>query len=230
MNCLAKVRGQGTIFSVNNNGQSRMMNKTMMSGCAALAALMAPAMARAQAAAPAAAAVAPAPPVDPARLAEAQKVIDLIMPPASRDQMIKTMMNAMMGNASKVMSESPLFGSDDPKLRAAAERAVARMQKEMIDLITPSMPAMSAAMAHAYARRFTLEQLQQMETFFGSPAGQAYVSHVADIFSDPDVVAWQRDLMQRQMARMPAMLEEMRRDAEAAAGGSPKAKQGARAQ
>jgi hypothetical protein len=188
------------------------MNKLILNGCAALAALALPAVAHAQAAAPAATAA-----VDPARLTEARKVIDLIMPPASREKTVRTMMNAMMANIAKAMNENPSFGSDKPEMREAMTRSIARMEKEMLDLIAPTMPAMSEAMAHAYARRFTLDQLEQMEAFFRSPAGQAYVANVADIFSDPDVVAWQRDLTQRQMARMPAMMDEILHDAEASA-------------
>src|SRR3546814_15125821 len=62
-------------------------------------------------------------------------------------------------------------------------------------------------MARAYARRFTVAQLGEIETFFRTPTGRIYVTESMNIMSDPDIAAWQRQSIASSMERPPAELE-----------------------
>lgn len=191
------------------------MKRLYLAGCAALAAAMAPGAAQAQTAPAGAAAPAP---VDPARLAEARKVIDAVMPPATRDQMFESMMGALMKNTMQGIMQNPDFQAaieSKPGAREVFNRFVEREQALGLADLRANLPGMIDAMAHAYARRFTVEQLREIAAFFDTPTGRAYTAQIGQIMADPDVAAWQQSLMARTMARAPEEVAQLRREIEA---------------
>lgn len=160
-------------------------------------------------------AVAPEP--DAARLVEARKLLDVILPPEARERMFRSMMTAMMANMTKALREDPNLAKvlGDVAVQDAFGRAIARQQQTMTDELMTNLPAMFEAMSRAYARRFSVDELRQIGAFFATPAGRAYSTNAAEIMSDPDIAAWQGQLMRKQMALMPAMMDEIKRDVEA---------------
>lgn len=177
----------------------------MMLRSLSLAVLLAaaPSLAQSPAPAPAVPAAAPA----PAALAAATQLIDLVMPPASRDKMMEQLMTVMMQNMVGAISQSPQLQAafeKEPRARPIFERSVARQQAHALDMIKAEMPAMMTVMARAYARRFSLAEMDDMKRFFSSPTGQAYVLKSPTVMSDPDVLAWSQAMMTRAMARGPA--------------------------
>ena len=56
------------------------------------------------------------------------------------------------------------------------------------------------AVENAYARRFTVSQLNEIKAFFLTPTGQIYGEQSQTLMTDPDVVAWQKDLAARSVA------------------------------
>ena len=136
--------------------------------------------------------------VDPARLIVARRVIDTIMPPTTRERMMSAMLTPMMANIRQGMSQNPDFAKmmgDDPKVAAAFERYMQRQQARSIEMIGASLPQMATAMSRAYARRFDVAQLEEIERFFKTPTGRAYMQASMTIMADPDVAAWQRTMM-----------------------------------
>jgi hypothetical protein len=155
---------------------------------------------------------------EPARLAEARKLIALVMPADERDAMIATMMNAMMANFMKGVTENPDFEAAVEKAPGAREvfgRFMEREQQQGIAVLRERMPGLVEAMARAYARRFTVAQMIEIETFVSSPTGRLYVSQSAEIMADPDVAAWQTDLARQEMARMPEEIERLKSEIDA---------------
>ena len=147
--------------------------------------------------------------VDPARLLRARALVDVIMPPASRTTMIDTMMRGMMANLGGVIQTSPQMKAliaNDPRIAAAVERFVTRQQEKSLSMLKSNFPGMLDAVAHAYARRFTDAQMADMDAFFQTPSGRAYIAKSATIMNDPDVARWQRDLMTGSMKSVPADL------------------------
>jgi hypothetical protein len=159
---------------------------------AAMLAAALPASALAQTASPTAAAP------EPARLAAAQAVIEQIMPAGQRDAMIERMIRPMMENMRSTMLDSPMFEAakeKNPKFGEMMNEFVKAEFERSITLTKKAMPSMMDAMARAYARRFTLEDLKAISDFFATPAGRNYATQAATIMSDPDVLAAQRAMM-----------------------------------
>ena len=143
--------------------------------------------------------------VDPERLAAARALIDVIMPPATREQLIVGMMMPMMANLRRGFSDNPQFATSmgsDPRVKAMFDEFMAQQETRSTTLMREALPGMFPAMANAYARRFDLRQLRDIRTFFETPSGRAYMAAAFTIMSDPDVAAWQRDVMARSMATM----------------------------
>lgn len=142
---------------------------------------------------------------EPARLAAAQALIGRIMPAHQRDSMIEQMVRPMMENMRGAVFGDPKFEamkSDNPKLAATVEAFMKDEFEHSIVTMKASIPAMFDAMARAYARRFTLDELKAIDSFFQTPAGRAYVTLAPTIMADPDFLAVQRSMMTDAMTGM----------------------------
>jgi hypothetical protein len=127
-------------------------------------------------------------------------------------------MAATMNNMMQGITRNPEFQSaldSKPGARDVFNRFADRQQEIGLADLRAHFPAMFDAMAHAYARRFTIDQMHELEAFFGTPTGQFYMSQANQIMSDPDVAAWQQSIVTRTMARMPEEVAGLQRDIEA---------------
>ena len=161
---------------------------------------------------------APATPVDPARLTAARALMDQLMPPATRDQMMRSIITAMMQNMTRSFAQNPELATamdKEPGARAVFDRFTERQMTTSTNDLIANLPGMLDAMARAYARRFTLAQLNDMATFFATPTGQIYLTQAPTIMADPDVGAWMNGLMTRSMQRMPDELAKLKAEIEA---------------
>lgn len=166
---------------------------------AAMLAALSPSAAHAQTAPAAVAAP------DPARLAVAKILIERFMPADRRDAMVEQMVRPMMDAARETMFSGALFESikaDDPKLQATIDDFMKQEFEHSLARMKAAMPALADAMARAYARRFTLEQLQAISAFYETPAGRAFAEQAPTLMSDPDILAVQRTMMTEAMAGM----------------------------
>ena len=148
---------------------------------------------------------------DPARLAAARELIDVLMPPESRERMIESMIAPMLGNLQQGMAQSPMFSSamaDHPEMQTRFATFLERQQARTMTLMRDGLPSMVEAMARAYARRFDVAQCRDIKAFFATPSGRAYMQQSLTIMADPDVAAWQRSMMQFSMAHMQADVAE----------------------
>ena len=151
--------------------------------------------------------VAPTTAVDPARLAAARELIDVLLPPATREQMLQGMMSPMLANLREGMASDPKFvaASDgDPRVKAMFDAFLVQQEAHTTEMMREALPGMVPAMANAYARRFDLRQLREIRSFFETPTGRAYMQASFTIMSDPDIAAWQQQLMARSMTRVQA--------------------------
>lgn len=165
----------------------------------ALALTASPALAQAVAA------PAPSAALDPARVAAARALIDILLPPASREQMIDGMMQPMLANLRRGFTANPQFAAalgGDPRVKAMFDQFMAKQLARTTETMHQGLPGMVPAMANAYARRFDLQQLHELRTFFETPTGRAYMQASFTIMSDPDIAAWQRQLMTQSMAHV----------------------------
>jgi hypothetical protein len=171
-------------------------------------------MALAQATAPVVAIAEP----DAARLASARQLLDQIMPPATREGMIQSMLTPMQANMRHGLEQSEGLQKAlrrDPKAKAAFDRFLDKQEARTSAVLRESLPGMIEAMARAYARRFDVAQLDDIKRFFATPTGQAYMKTSFSIMADPDIAAWQRKLMSRAMTQMQDDIAAMAKDIEA---------------
>ena len=180
-----------------------------------IAALLIPFPVAAQAAPPqVAATTAP----DPARVIAARRLMDQIMPPATRDQMIRSLMTAMSQTMVGTLRQNIELAATMKKLpgsQAVFDRFIQRQMAAGTSDLIANLPGMLDAMANAYARRFTLTQLNEMAAFFATPTGQAYLAQSPTIMADPDVGAWMNQLMTRSMQRLPEQTATLKAEIEA---------------
>ena len=158
---------------------------------------------------------------DSARLAAAEKAVAALVPKGiymkmMRDQfprMMDAMMAQMMGKTAAELG-IPRSGSDDGKtMREAAASADSHFEERM-KIMTRVMgeemgvvfdkiePRVRAGLSRAFARKFTTQQLNEMNVFFATPAGSAFASEYLTTFMDPEVI-------QEMMAAMPEMMKVM---------------------
>ncbi len=159
----------------------------------------------------------------PDRVAAAEKLIDAMMPASQRQAMMAQIVSATMANISAGMEQR--FSAEeqlqDPKVKAVFDRFLARQQQLTLDQVNDQLPGLFDAMARAYARRFTVGQLGEIEAFFNTPTGRAYMTESMSIMSDPDIAAWQRQSIAASMDRLPTELERLRKDLEAVGADTP---------
>jgi hypothetical protein len=151
----------------------------------------------------------------------ASELINLIMPPSSREAMLATMIEGQMTMVRNNLMNVPAIKSAlerSPGARSVFDRFVARQTQFSVETITERLPGMIEAMSEAYARRFTLEQLQEMSVFFQSPTGQRYVEQSTSIMNDPAIAAWQSGLMRATFARLPEEMRRLRQELDAVEG------------
>lgn len=142
---------------------------------------------------------------DAARLAAARNLIELMLPTAQRDQMIEGMIRPMMANIRQSLEQVPGFNTatgKEPKVKEAFGRFLTTQEERSVASLRAGMPGLVDAMAAAYARRFDLKQIAEIRAFFETPTGRVYMAASYTIMSDPDILAWQRDLMTRSMAHI----------------------------
>lgn len=174
-------------------------------------------------AAPASVAARPAEPVtQPSadQLAAAQRLMNALMPEEQREAMIEQMISSLMTNLMSGIKQG-IPGSDRLAGSAAEpvlERFIERQKTLSIAQMKIEMPSMIDATASAYARRFSVAQLDEMYAFFRTPTGQHYVMESMTIMSDPDVAEWQRASMTKTMEKMPEEMKLLIKELEEALG------------
>ncbi len=106
----------------------------------------------------------------------------------------------------KIFAENPAIGN-------VFARFVDRQRKLAVDDLKRATPAMIAAYASAFARRFTIEEMTTITAFFSSPVGHKYQSEVTAALSDPELAAWQAAVAERAQKRVApevkALMEEI---------------------
>lgn len=153
------------------------------------------------------------PPIEPARLALAQKTMGALVPAGSLERMMdnlygkmfKTIMGEFGGQSDLMLSIQTGVESDQiAKLDEATKGKVADMfdphRKEREDQITKVIkplisevlgdmePPMREGLAKAYARKFTAAQLTDLNGFLATPTGTLYANEWMALQADPEVM------------------------------------------
>lgn len=194
---------------------------------ALLLAVATPALAQAQLQPPA-----PTAAPDPARLAVAQQLADKLIPQGMYQRMLgenfNRMMETMVGSAGELplrdfakiggLNETDVAALGQTTLREVMEvydpywkqrqqRMMGSMMGEMGKLMSTLEPKVRIALARAYAREYTLPELQDLQRFFATPAGSHYARSAMELMMGPDMAQAMAESMPEIMQQMPALVQ-----------------------
>ena len=119
--------------------------------------------------------------------------------------MLDGMVRPMLANMQRSFMNDPNFAklfADDPRARELFQTFLKHQTDRSLETMRPLMPGMWEAMAHAYARRFDVAQMREIKTFFETPTGRIYMQQSLSMMGDPDIAAWQADVMRQSMAHV----------------------------
>ena len=178
--------------------------------------------------------------IDSARLAAAQATVNHIFPEGTYSRMLNGSFDAMMKSMMDGMGNIPvrelaalggipeadvakigkgtlaeMMALLDPNYRKRMDVVMSTMTAELPKLMATFEPGMRAGLARAYAKRYTVEQLEELNRFFATPTGSAYAADSMLIMMDPEVMARMQQAMPEMMRQMPAIMKKAQ-EAEAA--------------
>ncbi|MET0307823.1 MAG: DUF2059 domain-containing protein [Sphingomonas sp.] len=202
--------------------------KRMLAATVAMLVPVSPAIAQT---APVAQGAPAAPALDPARLSAARNVVGRLLPQGIYKRILGTTMNSMMDSMMGSMGKLPvreivrMTGISEADANSLGEGTMdevmeiydphwqERMQltmhaviDAMSDMMVSMEPKVRDALGRAYAREFTLAELQDMDRFFASPTGARYAGKSMELFMDPEMMKTMTEAMPEIMKQMPAIM------------------------
>lgn len=174
-------------------------------------------------------------PLDPARIAAARPVIAKLWPSGTyqrmMDSVMTTAMQTTMSNmyGMKAADMAGLAGDKadtvrkavgdrtvgevveaaDPAFRERMRLTTEVMSREMIALIVKVEPSVQEALVRAYARAFTVAQLDELTRFFATPTGGDYAARSMMLYADPEMMAAMQVFVPEMMRAMPGILAKV---------------------
>jgi hypothetical protein len=148
-------------------------------------------------------------PLDEQELALARTIVAAMMPADRQEQMFIDAMEAM--NSQSLAAATAKI--DDPGVKKIIRKYVDDLPDRFRPVIRRHLPEITEAVARAYAREFTLAELQDIAAFAQTPSGARYLSRSSAIMSDPDFAAANSKLTADALAsnekNMAAMAQEI---------------------
>ncbi|AKH41477.1 hypothetical protein FHS61_001965 [Altererythrobacter atlanticus] len=123
---------------------------------------------------------------DPAELAEARAIMEIMFPPAEREETFNTLIAQV---ASQFRQALPQDAIADPGLRAIVESYLDDIPDRLMPLVRKHLPNIIDGTAIAYTNEFSLEELRRIHEFAKTPAGEHYLVKSASLMGDPAVAA-----------------------------------------
>lgn len=184
--------------------------KTFLSSLvgSALAAVSAPAIA-----APVASPTPDAQAVDPVVLGVAHQILEIGIPPDKRSQLFGSVIDSINQQLRK--NGESLGLTKDKEFQEVLDRSQQRMWEEMKPIMNAQLPDIYESMARAYARLFSIDDLNALLGFVKTPAGQRFFERSPMIIKDPDVQAAQQRMAAQMATKMPEIMRENMKDIEA---------------
>lgn len=168
------------------------------------------------------------PPVDPERMAIARQTVASILPPGTMQRIMKDSMGNMEDMMLKGMFDIKASdlgvegeGKDKTLREAMAEKdphfeermriSNQVMGEKMGTIFNKMEPRMREGMARAYARRFTVVELNEINRFFASPAGGSFARQSFELMTDPELMAEMVSFMPELLKEVPAIAEKVKK-------------------
>lgn len=179
-------------------------------------------------AAPPAAAIVERPIIDPQRLEISRKLAMSIVAPGTMERAMRMTMGEMRNRMFASMfdmkaSDIGATGKDkdrtlrqsiaekDPNFEERFRISQKVMGEEMAPIMGRMEPRMREGMAKAYARRFSLAELTEIERFFATPAGSNFARQSYEMMMDPEIMMEMAGMMPDLMKEMPAIMAKVKK-------------------
>lgn len=150
--------------------------------------------------------------VDAQRLKAARQVISLYYPEDRREEDLRKMLEPMMQTIERGILQSPemaTMAEENPKKLAVFQDFLAEETESSLLQLNKNVPALLDAMAQAYARKMTAEELNALYQYLSTPSGQAFINTSTGIFADPDVMRTQQTMMTESFATMGERMKKL---------------------
>lgn len=181
------------------------MGRTIIAAGLALAvvpaAMPAPLLAQAQVASPASDAGAQI------RLALAREIVEISMPPATREATFIKIAEQMSGQMRDAMLRN--IEVDDKQAVAILDRWIARWLEDSKPTLRHHIPALMEGWAAAYADIYSERELTDIKAFVATPSGAAFLQKMQDAIANPQFAAANQAYMNDVMARLPEAQAEL---------------------
>lgn len=153
------------------------------------------------------------PPIAPAQLALAETTTGALVPPGSLEKMLDNLYGKLFrgmlgefGGMSDLMlsiktgvesekiealdtpTKEAIADMFDPHRKAREEQIMTTVKPLVSEVLRDFEAPMRTGMARAFARKFSADQMTQMNAFFATPAGQAYASEWMALQADPEII------------------------------------------
>jgi hypothetical protein len=176
---------------------------------------------------------APAAPIDPARLAIAQKTVGKLIPPGTYKRMMKDVMDGMangliqqmMGmdasalataggskesaDAAKGKTFGELAAEKDPNFKERMDITMKVMFTEMGSLMNDMEPVVRDALSKIYARKYSVKELTDMNAFFATPSGATFAGNFMATFTDKEMIDASFGMMPKVLEAMPDIVKKV---------------------
>ena len=168
-------------------------------------------------------------PVDAPRLAIANHIALQMLPRGAYREIMDSTMRSMADNIVPMLTSMraatphadtkadrqaahPNVTSTNRLDPAVMTRLFAIIADEIGPIITEMEPHIRDGVGQSLARRFTIDQLNDLERFFATPSGATYARQSMALLTDPEVVHATVEIMPQLIRRMPAIAQRMERE------------------
>jgi hypothetical protein len=102
-----------------------------------------------------------------------------------------------------------MMAEEDPYFQERSRRSMKVMFDEMASLMSEVEPDVRVALSNAYARRFTVTELNDLHAFFATPTGKIYAAESMTLMMGPDMMKAMQSFMPKMMQHMPAIMAKV---------------------
>lgn len=146
-------------------------------------------------------------PTDPAELSEANSIIEIMFPPAEREQTFDAMVQQLLTQFRQGLPQNMV---SDPGLKAILDKYFDSIPERLKPTIQQHLPKIMAATALAYTHEFSLDELKQIHVFAQTDAGKHYFQRASALIGDPAVAAANTEYLKDIQADSLALQGELR--------------------
>lgn len=154
-----------------------------------------------------------------AQLAAARRFIDAAIPPAERahffDEIVDATIVPLMGRMLQTTQIRTALQAH-PALRPILGQFAGHQRELALADMHAHLPQLIEAQVIAYARLFSVDELDRLAGFFAQPLGRKYLQQTLLLSTQPELAAWQQGMIARVQARAPAEVQQLMTNIQAA--------------